>query len=60
MVILVSEDSNRYQGRIQEFVLGGTNVGKGSGDRLSYPAGPGQSPGKGPGGRSPHIEAPGF
>jgi hypothetical protein len=53
MVILVSEDSNRYQGRIQDFVLGGTNVGKGSGDRLSSPAGPGQSPVRGPWGKKP-------
>jgi hypothetical protein len=41
------------QGRIQDFVLGGTKVGEGSGDRLRSPAGPGQSRGKGPGGTSP-------
>ena len=43
-----------YQGRIQDFVLGGTKVGEGSGDRLRSPAGPGQNPGIGP------PEAPGF
>lgn len=31
-----------YQGRIQDFVLGGTKVGEGSGDRLRSPAGTGQ------------------
>jgi hypothetical protein len=35
------------QGRIQDFVLGGTKVGEGSGDRLRSPASPGQSPGMG-------------
>ena len=59
MVILVSENSNRYQRRIQDFVLWGTNVGKGSGDRLRSPAGPGQSPVRGSRGQSP-PEAPGF
>ena len=34
-----------HQGRIQDFVLGGTKVGEGSGDRLRFPVGPGgQSP----------------
>ena len=37
-----------YQGQIQDFVLGGTKVGEGSGDRLRSPAGPGQNPGIGP------------
>ena len=36
------------QGRIQDFVLGGTKVGEGSGDRLRSPVGPGQSRGKRP------------
>ena len=48
------------QGRIQDFVLWGTNVGEGSGDRLKSPAGPEQSPARGiPGGESP-PEAPRF
>ena len=46
--------SDGLQGRIQDFVLGGTKVGEGSGDRLRSPAGPGQNPGIGP------PEAPGF
>ena len=60
MIKLMYKTVNTSQGRIQDFVLGGTKVGDGSGDRLRSPAGPGQSPGRGPGGRSPHIEAPGF
>ncbi len=36
------------QERIQDFVLGETKVGEGSGDRLGSSAGPGQSPGRGP------------
>ena len=47
------------QGRIQNFVLGGTKVGKRSRDRLRTPAGPGHSPGRGSRGRNP-PEAPGF
>jgi hypothetical protein len=44
----------KNQGRIQDFVLWGTNVGEGSGDRLKSPAGPKQSPARGiPGGESP-------
>ena len=34
-------------------MLGGTKVGEGFGDRLRSPAGPGQSPGMGPGGLCP-------
>jgi hypothetical protein len=37
----------RYQGRIQDLEIGGVWVGEGSGDRLSSPAGPGQSPRRG-------------
>ena len=35
------------QGRIQDFVLGGTKDGEGSEDRLRSPVGPGQSRGRG-------------
>ena len=50
----------QYQGRIQDLWLGGGAwVGEGSGDRLRSPAGPRQSPGRGPGGRST-PEALGF
>jgi hypothetical protein len=35
------------QGRIQDLGLGGAWVGEGSGDRLRFPAGPGQSPRRG-------------
>ena len=35
------------------FVVRGASVGEGSGDRLRSPAGPRQSPGKGPRGLSP-------
>ena len=40
------------QGRIQDFVLEGTKVGEGSGDRLRSPAGPCRAlcPGRGHGG----------
>ena len=31
---------NTSQGQIQDFVLGGTKVGEGSGDRLRSPVGP--------------------
>jgi hypothetical protein len=31
--------NDNIQGRIQDFVLGGTKVGEGSGDRLKSPAG---------------------
>jgi hypothetical protein len=41
------------QGRIQDFVLGGTKVGEGSGNRLRSPAGPGQGRVGEPGGQSP-------
>jgi hypothetical protein len=41
------------QGRIQEFVLGETKVGEGSGDRLRSPTGPGQSPCREPRGAKP-------
>ena len=41
------------QGRIQDLWLGGAWVGEGSGDRLRSPAGPRQSHGRGPRGRSP-------
>ena len=34
--------------RTQDFVLGGTKVGEGSGDRLRSPTGPGQSLCSGP------------
>ena len=37
----------KNKGRIQDFVLWGTNVGEGSGDRLKSPAGPEQSPARG-------------
>jgi hypothetical protein len=39
---------NSWQGRIQDFMLGGMKVGKGSRDRLRSPTGPGQSPVRGP------------
>ena len=45
-------------GRIQDFVLGGTKVGEGSGDCLRSPSGPGQNRGRGPRGIPPG--APGF
>ena len=45
-------------GWIQDFVLGGTKVGEGSGDCLRFPSGPGQSRGRGPRGIPPG--APGF
>ena len=41
------------QGRIQDLRLGGAWVCEGSGDRLRSPAGPRQSPGRGPGGEAP-------
>ena len=40
------------QERIQDLWYGGEGGGKGSGDRLRFPSGPMQSPGRGPGGRS--------
>ena len=42
---------NTSQGQIQDFVLGGTKVGEGSGDRLRSPAGSALV--GGPGGQSP-------
>ena len=48
----------QFQGRIHDFVLGGTKVGEGSVDRLRSPAGSGQSPGRAPVTKPP--EAPGF
>ena len=49
LYIIVSFVRNKFlyihQGQIQDFVLGGTKVGEGSGDRLRFPVGPGgQSP----------------
>jgi hypothetical protein len=42
-------------------VLGGTKFGEGSGDSLRSPAGPGQSPVRGPReAKPPPPEAPGF
>ena len=41
------------QGRIQDFVLGGTKVGEGSGDCIRSPAGPGITLVGGPGGEAP-------
>ena len=35
------------------FCVRGTKVDEGSGDRLRSPAGPGQNPGRGPGGKAP-------
>ena len=43
---LLSFTRQYMQGRIQDFVLGGTNVGEGSGDRLRSPVG--SCPGRGP------------
>ena len=40
--------NGHYQGRIQDLWLGGAWVCEGSGDRLRSPAGPRQSPGRGP------------
>ena len=49
-----------FQGRSQELEMGGAKLlGEGSGGRLRPPVGPGQSPGRGPGGQSP-PEALGF
>jgi hypothetical protein len=48
------------QGRIQDFVLGGTKVGERSGDRLRSPAGPGQIPDRGPRGAKPLRKLMGF
>ena len=45
-----------HQGRIQDFVLGGTKIGEGSGDRLRSPAGPG----RGPRGAKPRRKLLGF
>ena len=42
-------------------MLGGTKVGEGSGDRLRFPAGPGQSPSRGSRGvKPPHRKLLGF
>ena len=42
------------QGRSQELEMGGAKLlGEGSGGRLRPPVGPGQSPGRGQGGRAP-------
>ena len=41
-------------------MLGETKVGEGSGNRLRSPAGPGQNPGRGPGGGACPPETPGF
>jgi hypothetical protein len=50
-------DCNNYYvkspGADPGFCVRGTKVGEGSGDRLRSPAGPGLSPGRGPGGISP-------
>ena len=44
----------RKQGRSQEFEMGGAKLlGEGSGGRLKPPVGPGQSPGRGQGGKAP-------
>ena len=43
------------QGRIHDFVLGGTKVGEGSGVRVRSPMGPGQSRGRGPEGFRPPL-----
>ena len=48
------------QGRSQELEMGGAKLlGEGSWGRIRPPVGPGQSPGRGPGGQSP-PEALGF
>ena len=48
------------QGRSQELEMGGAKLfGEGSGGRLRPPVGPGQSPGRRPGGAKP-PEALGF
>ena len=44
-------NGNDIQGRIQDLWLGCAWVGEGSGDRWRSPAGRGQSPGRGPGGK---------
>jgi hypothetical protein len=41
--ILVMVMVSNIQGRIQDFVFGGTKVGEGSGDRLRSPAGQGRA-----------------
>ena len=51
--ILVMVMVSNIQGRIQDFVFGGTKVGEGSGDRLRSPAGQGRALVGGPVGRSP-------
>jgi hypothetical protein len=49
-----------YQGRIHDLWLGGAWVGEEYGDRLRSPAGPRQSPGKGPRGAKPPGSSGGF
>ena len=60
MSIIVHLILQKLSGADPGFVVrGGAWVCEGSGDRLRSPAGPSQSPGRGPGGRSP-PEALGF
>ena len=49
----MTPDGNTRSGADPGFVVRGAGVGEGSWDRIRSPAGPGQSPGRGPRGAKP-------